>query len=128
MATKFFASSHNIPWVKDPVGYIESGRLHVVYDPINTPVIEDQGNITPVEIVYIKQPRTFVKDLNEYHDADYASYFDWHNGDETLPDAYQFELNSTMAEELVSLAVAFALENVESARLNSKLNMRGLEA
>jgi hypothetical protein len=33
-----------------------------------------------------------------------------------------------MAEELVSLAVAFALENVESARLNSKLNMRGLEA
>jgi hypothetical protein len=45
-----------------------------------------------------------------------------------MPEEYQFECNSTMAEELVSLAVAFALENVESARLNSKLNMRGLEA
>ena len=41
---------------------------------------------------------------------------------------YEFECNSTVAEELVSLAVAFALENVESQRLNSKLNMRGLEA
>ena len=41
---------------------------------------------------------------------------------------YNFECNSTFAEELVSLAVTFALENVESQRLNSKLNMRGLEA
>jgi hypothetical protein len=65
--------------------------------------------------------------LNQYSSANYASYFDW-NGSGNLPEAYQFECNSTMAEELVSLAVAFALENVESARLNSKLNMRGLEA
>jgi hypothetical protein len=43
-------------------------------------------------------------------------------------DRYTFECNDTMAEELISLAVAFALENVESQRLNSKLNMRGLEA
>ena len=41
---------------------------------------------------------------------------------------YTFECNDTVAEELISLAVAFALENVESQRLNSKLNMRGLEA
>ena len=41
---------------------------------------------------------------------------------------YLFELNDTMAEELISLAIAFALENVESPRLNSRLNMRGLEA
>jgi hypothetical protein len=33
-----------------------------------------------------------------------------------------------MVEELVSLAIAFALENVESTRLNTKLNTRGLEA
>jgi hypothetical protein len=33
-----------------------------------------------------------------------------------------------MAEELITLAIAFALENIESQRLNSKLNMRGLEA
>lgn len=128
MATRFFSSPHNIPWIKDPVGYIESGRLYVVYDPINKPILRSNGDQTPIEVVYIKQPNTFVKNLGDYSEADYASYFDWHWGNRELPESYQFELNSTMAEELVSLAVAFALENVESARLNSKLNMRGLEA
>ena len=45
-----------------------------------------------------------------------------------MEDEYNFECNDTVAEELISLAVTFALENVESQRLNSKLNMRGLEA
>ena len=131
MATRFFSSPHNIPWIKDPVGYIESGRLYVVYDPINKPILRSNGDVTPIEVVYIKQPHTFVKNLGDYTTTSaYCSYFDWHGLTENdeLPEAYQFELNSTMAEELVSLAVAFALENVESARLNSKLNMRGLEA
>jgi hypothetical protein len=39
-----------------------------------------------------------------------------------------FELNDTMVEELISLAVIMALENVESTRLNTKAQMRGLEA
>jgi len=46
----------------------------------------------------------------------------------TFSDAVEFELSDQMAEELISLAVAFALENVESTRLNTKLNTRGLEA
>jgi hypothetical protein len=33
-----------------------------------------------------------------------------------------------MAEELISLAVIFALENVESTRLTAKVQTRGLEA
>ena len=124
MATRFFVSPHNVPWVKDPVCYIEDKKLHIVYDPINKPALT--GNC--VDVVYIKQPNTFVKDLDSISAAQYKSYFDWYNNDDPLPEAYQFECNSTMAEELVSLAVAFALENIESARLNSKLNMRGLEA
>lgn len=40
----------------------------------------------------------------------------------------KFELSDSMAEELVSLAVLFALENVESSRLNAKVNTRGLES
>ena len=68
---------------------------------------------------------TFVKELNTPNSG-WVSYFDWGTG--TAPAAYQFECNATVAEELISLAVAFALENVESQRLNSKLNMRGLEA
>ena len=39
----------------------------------------------------------------------------------------EFELSDTMAEELISLAVAMALENVESPRLQTKLSTMQLE-
>ena len=39
-----------------------------------------------------------------------------------------FELSDTMAEELINLAVAMSLENIESTRLQSKLNTLQLEA
>lgn len=40
----------------------------------------------------------------------------------------EFELSDTMAEELINLAVTMALENIESQRLNSKLQTRQLES
>lgn len=40
----------------------------------------------------------------------------------------EFELSDTMAEELISLAVAMALENVESSRLQSKLSTLPIES
>ena len=46
----------------------------------------------------------------------------------TFSDTVEFELSNQMAEELINLAIVFALENVESPRLNTKLNTRGLEA
>lgn len=46
----------------------------------------------------------------------------------TFSDTVEFELSDQMAEELINLAIIFALENVESPRLNTKLNTRGLEA
>ena len=42
-------------------------------------------------------------------------------------DNVEFELSDTMAEELISLAVTMALENVESTRLQSKLTTMQLE-
>ena len=114
MATRFYSSASNLPWVKNPICFIEDGSIHVVHDPIKTP----SNNCS---VVYIKQPNPFAKDLSQ-PSSGWVSYFDG------TGDAYQFECNSTVAEELISLAVAFALENVESTRLNSKLNMRGLEA
>jgi hypothetical protein len=94
---------------------------------------------------YIKTPNKFAKDIsdaitfkddkNVSHTTSSRSYFDCFyevDGEEKSAadkvSEYQFECNDTVAEELISLAVAFALENVESQRLNSKLNMRGLEA
>ena len=115
IASKFFSSAYNIPWIKIPISYIENNTLYVVYDLLNAP------RMNQATIVYIKKPNTFVKDLTNVEDG-YATFFD---GKGPL---YEFECNSTVAEELISLAVAFALENVESARLNSKLNMRGLES
>jgi hypothetical protein len=147
IADKFIISAYNIPWIKTPVCYIEDKNLYIVYDSINTP------NITNASITYIKAPNKFAKDLSNLgdflSDDDAAgqiktiSYFDWKvknpsdesfnssyniNAINELTQLYDFECSDTMAEELISLAVAFALENVESQRLNSKLNMRGLEA
>lgn len=119
-ATKFFSTSYNMPWIKTPVCYIENQKIYFVYDPLNPPTIESGSS----DVVYIKKPNTFVKDLTTPNSG-WVSYFDWGQGD---PLPYQFECNDTVAEELISLAIAFALENVESQRLNSKLNMRGLEA
>ena len=99
-ANKFIASNSNLPWIKQPVAYIENNNLCVVYDPYDKP------DVNTLCLTYIKAPKKFVGD----------------NEDD------EFELNDTMAEELISLAVAFALENVESPRLNSKINTRGLEA
>jgi len=38
-----------------------------------------------------------------------------------------FELSDSMAEELINLAIAMALETVESNRLNTKSNTMTLE-
>ena len=150
MAEKFIASSYNIPWIKQPVCYIENGEMYVVYDSFKDPDADKKLDIT-----FIKQPNRFVKPLidddtdigEEYYNLsddtaagkiksqtffEYELESDWKQYDPNIKDEmdarYNFECNSTMAEELVSLAVTFALENVESQRLNSKLNTRGLEA
>lgn len=103
MAEKFFVTPYNMPWIKNPVAFIENNTIFVVYDPNNKP------NLDTINISYIKEPVKFVDCLDD-------------------KDTTEFELSDQMAEELISLAIAFALENVESPRLNTKLNMRGLEA
>lgn len=122
-ANKFLISPTNLPWVKTPVCYIEGNEITVIYDPMM------QDLETDIYVTFIKKPNTFVKEkLTEGN-----TYFTFvekkdENGDVIVPKEYKFECNDTVAEELISLAVTFALENVESQRLNTKLNMRGLEA
>lgn len=114
IADKFLISSSNMPWIKDPICFIENYTLNVVYDPVNRP------QYSKVNITYIQQPEKFTKDLSAFSET--TSYFYGPGGN------VQFELDDAMAEELISLAISFALENVESPRLNTKLNMRGLES
>ena len=129
-AEKFFATSYNVPWIKIPVCYIENGKVNVVYDLINPPYVSVGA---AAHMVFVKKPNTFVKDFNSApfvgNNPVDVSFFDCPSQNaQSIKDIYQFECNDTVAEELISLAVSFALENVESQRLNSKLNMRGLEA
>ena len=114
-ATNFKQTISNRPWIKNSVCYIEGNKLVLLYDNYSTPAEEsDSDKIDPkqvgeVRLTYIKKPATFVSSSS--------------SGTES-----NFELNDSMAEELVSLAVLFALENVESQRTQSKAQMRGLEA
>ena len=146
MADGFKTSTSNIPWIKTPVCYIENDTIYIVVDPYDKP------DVNFCELTYVKLPNEFAKDLTadglgisdeEMSQVKKISYFDYtlkvpsddgysqdDNRDaiDSFKSLYTFECNDTVAEELISLAVAFALENVESQRLNSKLNMRGLES
>lgn len=102
MAEKFFETPYNKPWVKQPICYIEDNKMFIVYDS------QWDSPDLYIRLSYIKTPNSFINDLK---DSD-----------------TEFECNDTIAEELISLAITFALENVESPRLNSKLNTKGLEA
>jgi len=126
MAEKFFTSAYNIPWVKTPICYIENGSTYIVYDLLNPPIIKDG---TTAHYMYVHKPNTFVKDLGKYDDSYDVSYFDCSNSaPDYIKNDYEFECDSTFAEELISLAITFALETNESPRLNAKLNTRGLES
>lgn len=124
-ANKFLVSQTNLPWVKTPVCYIEGNKITVIYDPMM------QDLETDVYVTFIKKPNTFVKEnlTGKYTCFDFDKDLNKNeDGIVIVPKEYRFECNDTVAEELISLAVTFALENVESQRLNTKLNMRGLEA
>lgn len=132
MAEQFFATANNIPWVKEPVGYMQDGKLFIIADPVvgladtwfteesvnpnsvnGDAGMDEGGNMVYGEyaaVTYIKQPTPFIKKDGS---VDFES---------------NFELSNTMADELVTLAVTFALENVESPRLNTQSQMKGLES
>lgn len=127
IATNFFSTAYNIPWIKIPVAYIEDNVLYVVYDPINPPMIDN------AQVIYVKKPHPFVKNVDRIKEQyEITGDIDFFDIDDKEPygarQLYEFECSDTFAEELISLAITFALENVESSRLNSKLNIRGLES
>ena len=146
IADRFVISASNLPWIKTPVCYMEDDKIFVVYDSINVPD-------STFEITYIKYPNKFVKDIDaisrkysnriQQDQSLTITFFDCKITTTTgtgvsetsteatytqaMEDDYNFECSDTVAEELISLAIVFALENIESSRLNSKLNTRGLE-
>lgn len=139
IAQKFFATAYNIPWVKTPMCYIEGDYIYVVADPIvglaeiafdidkDDPKIDSGKFAERLSLTYVKMPNLFVKEQNELEGNDSFSEPAENASDEHKA-RWNFELNDVAAEELISLAISYALENVESSRLNAHLGMRGLES
>ena len=125
-AFKFIIQENNMPWVKDPVCFIEDDTISIVLDPsilIDVEVDDlrwGRCNDLTYNLKYIKKPQLFTQKDG------IINCFD--TGYEGAPGDIEFECNNTVAEELISLAITFALENVESPRLNTKLNIRRLES
>lgn len=104
-AQNFISTSTNIPWIKNPVGYLENTIFTILFDNyLNSN--QTFKTIDKLILTYIQTPIKFVNDTDDK----------------------VFELSDSMAEELINLAISFALETVESSRLSSKLQTRQLES
>ena len=104
-ANKFKATPTNLPWIKEPVGYMWGDNISVLVDPY-----EDKDESKTLTVRYIKEPTKFTTTVKE--DTANAA----------------FELSDTMAEELINMAIVMSTETVESSRLQTKTNLRPLES
>ncbi len=106
-AQRFFATAVNMPWIKNPVAYIEGDTIVVLYDKYET--ARHGGTPRDLRITYIVRPKTFVDNFYVGNDVN-------------------IEINDSMVEELINLAIVLAGEIVESPRTQTKAQLRQLEA
>ena len=105
-ALLFKQTYNNIPWVEVPVVVLEDNKMLLYVDPI----LMQQTDYAPsndkytVNITYIKKPTQF----------DYTNL----DGELDLPD--------DVMSEVINRAVVLALENIESQRTSSKLQLNQL--
>ena len=59
IAQNFKQSSSNLPWIKNPVVYLEGDKVHLLIDPYK------HKNSPELYATYIKKPKLFVEDVNE---------------------------------------------------------------
>ena len=108
---KFMDSHNNKPWAKEAIYCIYDDSIVLIYKNIN--IIDILGNSDIQAIcTYIKYPQKFVdenKKISQQTDI-------------------QFELSDGMAEELINLALVMSTEIVESPRMQTKAQLRGLES
>lgn len=105
VASNFKMTNINMPWIKTPVAYIESKAIYVLVDYYK---YKNVMGSTQMKLTYIHKPSKFVR----------FSMFD----------STEFELQDTMAEELINLAIVFATETTESPRLSTKTSIISYES
>lgn len=86
--------------------FIYNKELHILKRDIN----DIKNVINNISYKYIQKPKKFTSDTNIQQST------------------IEFELSDTMAEELINLALIIATEIVESPRLQTKIQMKGLES
>lgn len=108
---KFMDSHNNKPWAKEAIYCIYDDSIVLIYKNIS--IIDILGNSDIQAIcTYIKYPQKFAdknKKLSQQTDI-------------------IFELSDSMAEELINLALVMSTEIVESPRMQTKAQLRGLES
>lgn len=110
-AQTYKTSTTNLPWIKNPVIYLEGNYIHILIDQYKYPYfpVLDSSHNANCSIVYIKQPTKFV---------------DVYGNNESP----EMDINDSMVEELINLAIIMSTEIVESTRLQGKINTSALES
>lgn len=111
-APKYYYTSINMPWIKNPVCYLENNNIVVLYDLYEVQKYKNNGT-RQLNVTYIKKPSKFVISLNTSPD---------------FSETTSFELSDSMAEEMINLAIVMTLEIVESSRLSTKVQTKQLES
>ena len=97
---KFKKTYNNNPWIENPVCVIEDNTLYVYYDDISM-----NADTYSVDITYVKYPTKI----------------------EDLPSAGMDEIPEYMQYEVVNRAVELALEDIESRRVQTKVQLNQLD-
>ena len=105
-ANLFKQTYNNIPWVEVPVATLEDNKMKIYVDPVMqiSDSFKPSSNKYAVNVTYIKKPKEF----------DYTQL------DEEL------DLPEDVMNEVINRAVVIALENIESPRTSSKLQLNQL--
>ena len=121
-AKNFYTSETNMPWIKHPKMVIEDDIFKVLVDPVKhsnviSKFVGSSNNVDKlvqnlykfkVVLRYIKTPIKFA-------------------GSSDLS-TIKAEINDSMCEELINLAIIMAAETVESPRLATKVQTRPIES
>lgn len=99
VADRFLLTHNNCPWIPTPVAVIADNTLTVYVDPNIT------GKTFTIDITYVKYPEK----MNINADSDITE----------VPDRVLYEV--------INRAVLIALENIESKRTETKINLNNLQ-
>ena len=108
---KFASTLNNKPWSRNAIYCVQGNKIILIKSQIIY-TAASRGFSTEFIHTYIKYPQKFADKTNRI-------------SQQTNID---FELSDSMAEELINLALVMSTEIVESPRMQTKAQLRGLES